>query len=1032
MLTEDVRDRPSVTPDQAREVAQAHFGLDVASISELASERDRNFRVTRADGQSFVLKFAHPAADRELLECQNALLDHLAAKLPQHITPRVMASRTGAKLVDVASGELTLAVRLLEYLPGEVFASVSPHSPTLLHSLGATLAEVDQALTDFNHPAATRDFVWDLRQGEASIADNLLYIAEPAHRELIEHFALRFSKSNITNRLSEFRQSIIHSDANDYNVLVRPARDDEAKTLELEIAGLLDFGDIVRTALICEVAIAAAYSILGKDEPLAAACHVIAGYHHVLPLEEAEVAALYDLICLRLCVSVCMSAKQSQQATDNAYLLVSQQPALATLQQLREIHPHWAEMQFRRACGWEPNASSGQLRNWMEAHSAEFAHVLPADLMTGARMTFDLSVASRDFESFEEMADPERLADTLFARMRAANKPLAIGRWDEPRTLYASEVFAPADNPHGEWRTIHIGVDLFAEAGTPVFAPLPGVIHSVQDNANPLDYGPTIILRHEVTGDDGNPLTFWTLYGHLSRESLQGKQPGQHIAHGEQIATFGDLDVNGGWPPHLHFQVMCDALDATGDFPGVGRASDREVWRSLCPNPAALLRLPEEEVTFTETPTSDLKADRLERLGRNLSLSYAEPLRIVRGHRQFLLSNAGRRFLDCVNNVAHVGHCHPRVVEAARRQLGVLNTNTRYLHENIINYAEALTSTFPDPLEVCFFVNSGSEANDLALRMAEAASGSKHVIAVDHAYHGNLSSLIDISGYKCNGPGGQGPGEFTHVVQSPDVYRGPYSAPNAGEEYAASVTHTITKMLEHGPRPGAFICESILSCGGQIVLPSGYLRHAYAAVRSAGGVCIADEVQVGFGRVGEAFWAFELQGVVPDIVTLGKPIGNGHALGAVVTTRKIADAFCNGMEYFNTFGGNPVSCAVGQAVLNVIHEEGLQAHAREVGNKLFAGLRELQTQHEIIGDVRGHGLFLGIEFVTDCETKEPAARQASYIVERMKSHGILLSTDGPLHNVIKIKPPLCFDARDAERLVTVMDQVLAETPIRRL
>jgi 4-aminobutyrate aminotransferase-like enzyme len=359
--------------------------------------------------------------------------------------------------------------------------------------------------------------------------------------------------------------------------------------------------------------------------------------------------------------------------------------------------------------------------------------------------------------------------------------------------------------------------------------------------------------------------------------------------------------------------------------------------------------------------------------------------------------------------------------------MAVLNTNTRYLHDNIIRYAERLTATLPDPLNVCFFVNSGSEANDLALRLARNFTGRQDTIVVDGAYHGNLSSLIEISPYKFDGPGGKGEPAYTHTAVMPDSYRGPHKGVQSGPEYAAHVRQIIENLQQQGRQPGVFIAESVLGCGGQIVLPDGYLVESFRLIRAAGGVCIVDEVQVGFGRVGSHFWGFETQGVVPDIVTMGKPIGNGHPLAAVVTTAEIAQAFHNGMEYFSTFGGNPVSCAVGLAVLDVIEQEQLQQNALRVGEHLKAGLAGLMARYPIIGDVRGLGLFLGIELVRDRKTLEPAAEEASAIVEQMKQRGILLSTDGPLHNVIKIKPPIVFTEGDADFLVAALDQVLSAT-----
>lgn len=425
--------------------------------------------------------------------------------------------------------------------------------------------------------------------------------------------------------------------------------------------------------------------------------------------------------------------------------------------------------------------------------------------------------------------------------------------------------------------------------------------------------------------------------------------------------------------------------------------------------------------------SEEILAIRQRHLGPALSVSYEKPLKIVRGLRQYLYDESGRAYLDCVNNVCHVGHCHPRVVRAAQEQMAILNTNTRYLHDHIVEYARRLCAALPEPLRVCFFVNSGSEANDLALRLARTHTGSIETVVVDHAYHGNLSSLIEISAYKFDGPGGCGAAPHIHKVAMPDGYRGIYKSPDkeAGKKYAAEVGHVIETLGQTGKKPAAFICESLPGVGGQIVLPADYLKEAYGYVRQAGGVCIADEVQVGFGRVGTHFWGFDTQGVVPDIVTFGKPIGNGHPLAAVVTTPEIAASFNTGMEYFNTFGGNPVSCAVGLAVLDVIRDEKLQENSLKVGSRLKAGLQNLLEKHRLIGDVRGMGLFIGIELVTDRDSLEPAKEEAAVIIEQMKDRGILLSVDGPLHNVLKIKPPIVFNEENADSVVHNLDEVLA-------
>jgi 4-aminobutyrate aminotransferase-like enzyme len=388
-------------------------------------------------------------------------------------------------------------------------------------------------------------------------------------------------------------------------------------------------------------------------------------------------------------------------------------------------------------------------------------------------------------------------------------------------------------------------------------------------------------------------------------------------------------------------------------------------------------------------------------LGSNLSVAYREPLNIVRGYKQYLYDDEGRQYLDAYNNVAHVGHCHPEVVAAGQRQMELLNTNTRYLGDLILEYAEKLTATLPESLSVCYFVNSGSEANELAIRLARARTKARDMIVLEHAYHGNTTTLIDISPYKHDSRGGEGAPPWVHKAKLP-----------ASAEDAQQVIDIVAKL--EAPLCG-FIAETMPSVAGQIVLPDGYLNKVYDAVRGAGGVCIADEVQTGFGRIGTHFYAFEKYGVVPDIVVLGKPIGNGHPIGAVITTRAIADSFDNGMEFFSTFGGNNVSCAIGLEVLEVVQEENLQAHALRVGEHLLAGLHELHPRHEVIRDIRGSGFFLGVEL----------AHEASNVVNQMREHGILMGTEGPLHNVIKIRPPMPFSLENADRVVEMLDEVLS-------
>lgn len=413
-------------------------------------------------------------------------------------------------------------------------------------------------------------------------------------------------------------------------------------------------------------------------------------------------------------------------------------------------------------------------------------------------------------------------------------------------------------------------------------------------------------------------------------------------------------------------------------------------------------------------------------LSQSFSLSYNEPLYLVRGRGQYLYDSKGNEYLDAVNNIQHVGHSHPKVTEAANEQFKKLNTNTRYLDKTILDYARALTDKLPSNLNKCYFTNSGSESNDLALRIARNHSNSKETIVLEGAYHGHVTSLIEISPYKHDGPGGKGPPEYVHVVPMPDPFRGIYRGQSSGLKYAAEVKTILDEIRSNDKRVSAFIFEPILGCGGQIIPPNGFLSRSFKMVRDNNGVCIADEVQVGFGRMGESFWGFETQDIVPDIVTLGKSIGNGHPLSVVVTSEDLSNEFNNGMEYFNSFGGNPVSCAIGHAVLKVIEEEELQKNAFRVGNELKTLLNEVKSVHDIIGDVRGKGLFLGIEIIRDLETLEPDKQVTHKIVNEMRNRKILLSSDGPDHNVIKVKPPMVFNSSNALFLVETLDKVLSK------
>ena len=411
-------------------------------------------------------------------------------------------------------------------------------------------------------------------------------------------------------------------------------------------------------------------------------------------------------------------------------------------------------------------------------------------------------------------------------------------------------------------------------------------------------------------------------------------------------------------------------------------------------------------------------------LSKILSVSYHKPILMERAAFQYMFDADGISYLDAYNNIPHVGHQHPKVVEAAQKQIALLNTNTRYLYHQLGAYAEQLLEKFPKSLNKVFFVNSGSAASDLAIRLAKAHTGHQHLLVMEHGYHGNTQIGIDISDYKFNNAKGQGQASHIYKTPIPDTYRGAYTDNNqsAGIAYAREAQKHL-ESLKHSL--AAFISEPIVGCGGQIPLAKGYLKPMYRAIREKGGVCISDEVQTGFGRLGDVFWGFEQQDVLPDIVVLGKPMGNGHPIGAVVTTKEIASSFEKGVEFFSSFGGNPVSCAIGMAVLEVIEEEELQKNAFEVGQYYQKCFGELQSQFPQIGDVRGSGLFIGVDLVKP-GTKDPDTSLAHHLKNSLRERHILVSTDGPADNVIKSKPPLCFSKENVDEVIGNMEELLTD------
>ena len=986
------------------------WGIE-AELTPLPGEFDLNFLATARDGQRFVLKVMRAGCDTGLVDLLTAAHAHVHRRNLAVPVARVTPTRDGEpwRACKDAEGGSRL-VWLLTGLDGTAYANVQPHPLALIAELGGHIARLDQALSDFAHSGLARDLKWDLLNADW-IGGRCHEIKDPARRAIVEGILDRY----VALRPALMRQPVapIHNDLNDYNILVADDEGDRCR-----ISGLIDFGDIIVGPIVAELAIVGAYLALDHPSPERALAALIADYHAVSPLNEAQVDLIWPLLLLRLAVSVTNSAMMQKARPDDPYVVVSEAPAWRFLEQAHARPETLIAARLRVACGLPASDGAGRVLDWLDRTRGGFAPVLGATLASAPTCSLSVVASATPRDPFRMTTEEARDVGAGFA-------PGAtwLGHYGEPRLIYTDAAFRLGRHKGSDRRTVHLGIDVFMPAGTAVCAPLEGVVDVVEYHDRHLDYGGMVTLAHTTPEGD----RFHTLYGHLSRESVSRLERGQRVARGVAFAALGAPEENGGWAPHLHLQLALITDGLGEDWPGAADPDDAAFWRAICPNPAALLNLPDARVAYRPLDTERIGAMRRAHFATNLKLSYDEPCLFVRGWRTHLFDEWGRPYLDAYNNVPHVGHSHPRLQAIACDQLLRLNSNTRYLHPAQVAFAESLLAKMPRHLTHVFFVNSGSEGNELALRLARTHTGGKDMVVADHGYHGNTTGAIDLSAYKFNKPRGGGAPEWVQVVPVADTYRGEHRGGDAAERYASAVDGALERVRARGGRLAGFIAETFPSVGGQIIPPAGYLRAVYARIHAAGGVCIADEVQTGLGRLGEFYWGFEQQAARPDIVVLGKPLGNGHPLGAVVTTSEIARSFDNGIEFFSTFGGSTLSCRIGTEVLRIVDEEGLQQNARVTGDQLLVGLRELQSRHEAIGDVRGIGLFIGVDLVADRATRVPATRAAEHLKNRLRAERILIGTEGPADNVLKIRPPLTVEPDDVDQLLETLDRVLGET-----
>ncbi len=949
-------------------------------LSRLNSERDINFLIKFNSSKEYVVKISNPKESLKQLEYQDLLIKHLRSnKQLKQIYPEILHKNI---LFYQDKKHRECAVRILTYIDGNMYAK-SKINNHIERSLGELLALQSKQLDSFIHNQAIRKFEWDPSNIDwvKKFINLFSNLKKTVILDLINDHE-KFVKKNKKN----LKHSVTHGDPNDYNIVVKNEK----------IVGLIDFGDSIYAPSINDLAIALSYALMQSKNLFDTLNNIVGSYNKIYPISDNEIYSLLGLIKSRLVITLIMAAKQRKKYPENKYLSISEKNAWNLVFKLHKIDSYFFIAVIRNICNREPISNFTQRLKFIKKQ--KFTNIFD----------FDLNEVNKKIIHFDKTSillksnPSNKKLNSLVKKF--LNKGIGIGLYKEKRKVYKSDHYISSFNS-SKRRNVHLGIDIFVDENTPIKSPLNGKVVVLHNNDFKYDYGPTVILEHKI-----NNYKFYTLYGHLSNKCMRKLKVGQSINRGQWIGEIGDYKVNGNWTPHLHFQIMTTLLDEVNNFPGVGEEYLLKIWEQISPDPNIILKIPETFFT-NKSKIKNVLSKRKKNIGLNLSISYQEPLHMLEAKDQFFYDENGRKYLDCVNNISHVGHSNKFVHKALVAQNLKMNTNTRYLYKIINEYSDKLLKTFPKKLNKIFFVCTGSEANDLALRIAKTYTKGTNILVMDNAYHGHTNSLIDISPYKFKSKGGEGKKNYVHVLRMPDSIRGKWTEKNKNwvNKYIGEASEKINNSFNNKNKLSSFFFESILGCGGQVVLPKNYLKNIFKIVRKKNALCIADEVQTGFGRVGNNFWAFEDHDIIPDIVTLGKPMGNGHPIAAVITTEKIANTFNNGMEYFNSFGGNPVSCAVANAVLDFIKKENLQNNAKVVGNYFIKELNKIKSKFpNLISSVTGTGLFIGIDLITSGNPLAPNSKLAKNLINNLRHRGILLSTDGPYNNVIKIKPPMIF------------------------
>ncbi|WP_432519310.1 aminotransferase [Kineococcus sp. SYSU DK006] len=991
---------PTVPPAEVEELVAEHFGWRV-ELQALGSQQDQNFLAREPGGAHpvAVVKLANPAFSLLEAQAQDAAADAVAAANPDLAVSRLL-ERGGRRLRAVLpTSQGPLVVRLLEFLPHGTLVHAGHLRPQAVARFGEVAAAVSLALAPFEHPGTERVLQWDLRH-----ASRVVRALVDAHPDPARARRVRRAADQAWERVQRVADRLPvqagHFDLTDDNLTAQHA----GSTLA---GGVLDFGDVTTSWAVAELAVTLSSVLHHPGAEPADVLPAVRAFHERRPLSPEELEALWPLVVLRGAVLVVSGEQQvAVDATGRGDGLGAPGGAGQTVGNGYAAAALEREWRIFEVADSEPlDVVTAALRAALGVPARRVRPTGRAAAPAGPLELVDLSVTSPSADEGAWQDGPallERAVRRVLATGAGALVPFGVPRIDRTRALSATSA-----------ATVPTGASWWPSGDVALHAPWPGR-RRVRAGVLELRSAQGTLVLHGLDPDGSDPDG-----GDPDGGDPDGGAAGAEVAAGERLGT-----ARAG--ARLDVQLLDAGVPAEG-FPLFVRPELALGWLSLAHDPAPLLgapAAPDPARTFADP--AELLARRDAVFATVQEHYYEAPPRIERGWRHHLLDTTGRCYLDMVNNVTSVGHAHPRVTEAATAQLRRLNTNSRFHYGALVEFAERIADLLPAPLDTVFLVNSGSEAVDLALRVAMAATGRRDVVSVLEAYHGWTLASDAVSTSTADNPAAlQTRPDWVHTVDAPNPYRGRHRDAEA-RRYGPEAAARIAGLAAEGRAPAAFIAETFYGNAGGVRLPDGYLAQVYAAVRAAGGLAVADEVQVGYGRLGEFFWGFEQQGVVPDVVAVAKAVGNGFPLGIVATSRQVAERYRSQGYFFSSSGGSPLSCAVGSAVLDVIAEEGLQENARTVGGHLRARLLDLAAAHPLIGAVHGSGLYVGVDLVEDPVTRAPAAAAAAGICDRMLRLGIVLQRTGEHGNVLKVKPPLCLDVEAADFFADALGRVLAE------